>query len=179
MIVSKAAKRYARAFFKIAQEKKCLDKVTSDFASIVILLEDSAELNSFFKAPLISSENKKVALKALFSGRVHELTLELLIFLADKNRLEITQDTLLEFSDLSDALNNIQRVLISSAFELDKAQVESITKRLHEKLNKNIVAQVRVEPTLIGGFKVKVGDLVHDLSVATQLNKLKQNIVKA
>ncbi len=179
MIVSKAAKRYARAFFRIAQEKNSVEVIANDFAGIASVIEQSQELDSFLKAPLISSENRIKALKAMFESKIDKLSLEFLLFLERKNRLEITQDTLQEFAGLNDELQNIQRVSITSAFEMDKAQVESITKRLQEKLSKNIVAEVKIEPELIGGFKIKVGDQVSDLSIATQLDRLKQSIVKA
>ena len=179
MIVSKAAKRYARAFFDIAQEKNSIEVIANDFAGIAQAIEQSSELDSFLKAPLISSEKRVEALKAVFESKVDKLTFEFLLFLERKSRLEITQDTLAEFAELHDQLKNVQRVSISSAFEMDDAQIESITKRLQKKLNKNIVAEVKIDPELIGGFKVKVGDQVNDLSIATQLNRLKQSIVKA
>lgn len=179
MIVSKAAKRYARAFFDLAQEKGSTDIVADDFAGIAKAIEKSPELDSFLKAPLISTEKRVEALKAMFESRINKLSLEFLLFLERKSRLDITQDTLIEFAELHDVLKNVQRVSITSAFEMDNAQIESIKKRLQEKLNKNIVAEVKIEPELIGGFKVKVGDQVNDLSVATQLSRLKQSIVKA
>jgi len=179
MTVSKAAKRYARAFFGIAQEKNNVDVVAEDFAGIASAVEQSNELQSLLKAPFVSSERRVAALKAIFESKINKLSLEFLLFLEKKNRLDITQDTLQEFAGLNDELKNIQRVSITSAFEMDNAQVESITKHLQEKLNKNIVADVKVAPELIGGFKVKVGDQVSDLSIATQLDRLKQSIVKA
>jgi len=179
MIVSKAAKRYARAFFGIAQEKNSVEVIANDFAGIVSAIEQSNELDSFLKAPLISSEKRIEAIKAMFESKIDKLSLEFLLFLEKKNRLDITQDTLTELAGLNDELKNIQRVSITSAFEMDNAQVESITKHLQEKLNKNIVAEVKVAPELIGGFKVQVGDQVSDLSIATQLDRLKQSIVKA
>jgi F-type H+-transporting ATPase subunit delta len=179
MIISKAAKRYARAFFEIAQEKDCLDTVKDDFVAVDAAIEGSSELNSFLKAPLIASEKRIEVLKTLFTSRINKLSLEFLLFLERKSRLGITQDTVIEFAGLYDQLKDIQRVSISSAFEMESAQVEAIKKRLQEKLNKNIIAEVIVEPALIGGFKIKVGDQVHDLSIETQLKKLKQSIVKA
>ena len=179
MKVSKAAKRYARAFLGIAQEKNRVEAVANDFEGIVSAIEKSDDLQNFLGAPLISSEKRIAALKAMFESRIDKLSLEFLLFLERKNRLDITQDTLIEFAGLNDELKNIQRVSITSAFEMDKAQVESITKRLQEKLNKNIVAEVKIEPELIGGFKVKDGDQVSDLSIKTQLSRLKQSIVKA
>ena len=178
MVVSKAAKRYAKAFFEIAEEKGSLDAVAGDFGAIAAAIVQSGELNGFLKAPLISSEKRIEALKALFASKVNSLTLELLLFLERKGRLDITQDTLTEFAVLHDQFKNVQRISIISAFSMDDAQVSAITKRLEEKLNKNIVAEVAVEPGLIGGFKIKVGDQVHDLSVVTQLKKIKQSIVK-
>ena len=69
MIISKAAARYAKAFFDIAQEKSALEAVNSDFEALGAAIENSKELNRFLKAPLISSENRVAALKALFETK--------------------------------------------------------------------------------------------------------------
>ncbi len=180
MIASKAAYRYAVAFFDIAKDKGLTDEVANDFIGINQAIEKSEEFKNFLSAFLISSDRKVEALKSLFSGKINSLTLEFLLFLEKKGRLNITMATAKEFTKLHDKLHDVQRVELITAFEMDKLQVSSIEKRLEEKLNKKkIVAEVKVEPSLIGGFKVKVGDQVHDLSVATQLNKLKKSIVKA
>lgn len=179
MVISKAAKRYAKAFFAIAQESNSLEVVIADFQAVANVLEQSIELDSFLKAPLITSEKRKAVLKALFELKVDKLTLEFFYFLERKNRLDITKDVITEFVGLHDELMNVRRIVIISAFAMDKGQVDKIKSRLQEKLQKNIIAEVIVDSSLIGGFKVKVGDSVFDLSIETQLNKLKQSIVKA
>jgi F-type H+-transporting ATPase subunit delta len=156
-----------------------IDVVANDFVGIANAIEKSVEFKNFLNAFLISSDKKVMALKTLFSGKVNSLTLEFLLFLEKKGRLNTTLATINEFTKLHDNLKNVQRVVLVTAFEIDKIQLSSIEKRLEEKLNKKIVAEVKVEPSLIGGFKIKVGDQVCDLSVATQLNKLKMSIVKA
>ena len=70
MKISKAAARYAKAFFDIAQEKSALKVVTDDFEAIGAAIENSKELNRFLKAPLISSEKQVAALKALFESKI-------------------------------------------------------------------------------------------------------------
>ena len=179
MIISKAAARYAKAFFDIAQEKSALQAVADYFEAIGAVIEKSGEFDALLKAPLISSEKRVAALKALFEAKADKTTFEFLIFLESKGRLGILNDVISEFAKLNDRLNNVERISITSAFEMDADQVAAISNRLQEKLNKSIVAEVTVEPGLIGGFKVKVGDQVHDLSVVTQLNKVKQSVVKA
>ena len=179
MLTSKAAKRYAKAFFDIAQEKNSLEVVADDFTAVGAAIEASEELNSFLTAPLISSEKRVAVLKATLESRVNKLTFEFLIFLEKKGRLDITADVAAAFSDLYDEVKNVQRISITSAFEMADDQVEAVKSRLQLKLQKTIVAEVKVEPTLIGGFKVQVNDDVYDLSVETQLKKLKQSIIKA
>ena len=179
MLTSKAAKRYAKAFFEIAQEKSSVDAVAGDFTAIYAAIEQSEELNAFLKAPLISSEKRVAVLKAALEGKIETLTFEFLVFLVRKKRLDITADVAVEFSLLQDVAKGIQRISITSAFTMADDQVEAVKSRLQLKLNKTIVAEVKVEPTLIGGFKVQVNDNVYDLSVETQLKKLKQSIAKA
>ena len=101
------------------------------------------------------------------------------MFLERKGRLDIFTDVIYEFAKLNDRLNNVERISITSAFPMADEQVTAIKERLQQKLSKSIIAEVKVEPGLIGGFKVKVGDQVYDLSVVTQLDKIKQSVVKA
>jgi F-type H+-transporting ATPase subunit delta len=179
MKISKAAARYAKAFFAIAQEKSALKAVVDDFEAIGAAIENSKEFNSFLKAPLISSEKRVAALKALFEAKANKTTFEFLLFLVKKSRLDILADVISEFAKLNDRLNNVERISITSAFPMAADQVEAIKTRLQQKLSKGIVAEVKVEPGLIGGFKIKVGDQVYDLSIETQLKQLKQSVVKA
>ncbi|MCH2206307.1 MAG: ATP synthase F1 subunit delta [Lentisphaerales bacterium] len=179
MIISKAATRYAKAFFDIAQEKSALEAVNNDFEAIGAAIEKSGEFSDLLKAPLISSEKRVAALKALFEKKADKTTFEFLMFLEKKGRLDILADVIYEFAKLNDRLNNVERISITSAFPMADAQVSAIKERLQQKLSKSIVAEVKVEPGLIGGFKVKVGDQVYDLSVVTQLEKIKQSVVKA
>ena len=179
MLTSKAAKRYAKAFFDIAQEKSSVEAVAGDFIAVYAAIEQSEEFKAFLKAPLVSSEKRVALLKATLEGKVQALTFEFLEFLVRKNRLDIIDGVALEFSRLLDKVNNVQRISITSAFPMADAEVEAIKSRLQLKLNKTIVAEVKVEPTLIGGFKIQVNDDVYDLSVETQLKMLKQSIAKA
>jgi F-type H+-transporting ATPase subunit delta len=179
MKISKAATRYAKAFFDIAQEKSALEAVNNDFEAIGAAIENSKEFNAFLKAPLISSEKRVAALKALFETKIDKTSFEFLIFLVRKSRIDILADVISEFAKLNDRLNNVERISITSAFPMADDQVDAIKARLQQKLHKSFLAEVIVEPGLIGGFKIKVGDQVHDLSVEAQLNKLKQSVVKA
>ncbi len=158
MIVSKAAKRYAKAFFDLAQEKSALEAVVSDFEAIGAAIENSMEFNTFLKAPLISSEKRVAALKALFESKIDKTTFEFLIFLERKNRIDILSGVISEFAKLNDRLNNIERISITTAFPMADDQVAAIKAQLQKKLGKSILAEVVVEPGLIGGFKIKVGD---------------------
>ena len=89
MLTSKAAKRYAKAFFEIAQEKNSLETVAGDFTALYAAIEQSEELSSFLKAPLISSEKRVAVLKAALEGKIETLTFEFLVFLVRKKRLNI------------------------------------------------------------------------------------------
>ena len=84
MIISKAATRYAKAFFDIAQEKSALKAVSDDFEAIGAAIEKSGEFVSLLKAPLISSEKRVAALKALFEAKADKTTFEFLMFLEKK-----------------------------------------------------------------------------------------------
>lgn len=179
MLVSKAAKRYAKAFFDIAGEQSCLDEVRADFQALFSVVTESLELQNILQAPLVSTDKKTEVIKALFEGKVAKTTLDFLLFLARKKRSEIIADVATVFEELYCQKINKIKISITSAFEMETAQVDAICSRFKENLGKDIEADVMVDAALIGGFKVRVGDIVHDLSIKTQLTTLKQSIAKA
>lgn len=179
MAHSKAAQRYAKAIFDIATEKGALEVVKSDFEALNTAANESIEFQSFLQAPLLKSETRIEILKALFAEKLNALTFEYLLFLESQKRTEILGELAAAFLSRYEELNNIQNITVTSAFAMETTQLDSIKAKLNAKLNKEIVAEVNVDPELIGGFRVQVGDQVKDLTVKTQLAVLQASIVNA
>ncbi len=178
MTRSPVARRYARALFELAQEQGQLDVVQADLAEI------ARHAGSPALAPLLhphglTSEIRVRAWRELLHNRAHALTLRFVLFLADKGRAGLLVDVIRAFEDLCYEARGIQPVEIVSARALPDEQVRGIIDRMSVRLNRTLHASTRVDPSLLGGFQVRVRDTIYDFSVNHQLDKLHRSLLTA
>lgn len=174
MSVYRIAYRYALSFLSSGEEKGILDRLYKDAELIYETLQTSKELRAVLKNPVIKLKDKKEILSALFSSKINAKTLEFLNFILDKKRDEILPEIFREFLNLRDNREKILRTKIISAVEMGEPSKKEIEIRLNKKFDRKIVASYSSDTSLIGGFVVKVKDLVIDASVKHQLEKLRK-----
>ena len=177
--MSKAAKRYARAFFQLASEQQELDAARNDLLSLRRLCSDSDDFHSFIKNPVLPEEQRTSILHALLDGKAHPTTLRFLRFLASKNRLAELEPICDTFEQFYCEQNNLLKVVITSASVLTPEQTDSIRQRLETRFGKTVETEAELDPTLLGGFKVKVGDTIHDYSIQAQLQRFREQLINA
>lgn len=172
-MVSKAARRYAKALLQSALEKDKLGKVKKDIRFIYETVEDSNDLRIFLKSPIIKSEDKLKALSDIFGKHISNETMDLLRLLSEKRREKLLKDICTGFLELYSEHMGIIRVDVVSAFELDTKQKEALQDELVERTGKKVEMDITVNPNLIGGLVVKIGDTVIDGSVKHKIRMLK------
>ncbi len=172
------ATRYANALLEASEEKNTFDAVAKDMELIFNTFDSSKELRVAISNPILSEEKKINILREIFGGKVSSDSLEFLFFVVKKGRDEVMFDILKRFMELRDDKMNIVKVLITSAFELNEKQKSEIKSKLTGYLQKDVRMQYKVNPTLIGGFTVRVGDTVLDASVVHQLELLRNKFLK-
>lgn len=172
-MVSKAARRYAKALLQSALEQNMLGVVKEDIQFINETLEDSNELKVFLKSPIIKSEDKQKALSSIFKKHISKETMSLLQLLSEKRRENLLKDICAGFIQLYNEHQGIIRVEVVSAYELDSRQKKALEEELVEKTGKKIQMDVTVNNNLIGGLIVKIGDTVIDGSVKHKIRMLK------
>ncbi len=172
------ATRYANALLEASEEKNTFVSVAKDMELIFNTFDASKELRVAISNPILTEEKKIEILHEIFSGKVGKDSLDFLFFIIKKGRNEVLFDILKRFIELKDEKLNIVKVLITSAFELDEKQKAEIKRKLAEYLKKDVRMQYKVNPSLIGGFTVRVGDTVLDASVVHQLELLRDKFLK-
>lgn len=175
--MNRVAKRYTKALFELAQEKSILPQIEKDMQLIGQIIDDSPEFREFLSNPLIAEGEKQHIIKELLGKRVHELTLEFLQLLAQKRRIAILPAVVEQFRRMLLDYQNILEGELISAVPLEKKQFEAIKKRLEEMLGQTVLLQPKVQPEIIGGFVVRVEDMVIDNSIRLQLQKLREKLV--
>ena len=169
---------YARSLFEVAQEQKKLDKVRDQLGEFTDALDETRELQVFFFSPYFSTPEKKDGLKKTVSGTedILENFLELLI---EKHRMPVIFRVRREFDRLWEQENKLLPVEVTSAIELDPKTVKQIGDRIGEQTGQKVELSAKVEPDILGGIVVRVGNSIIDASIRARLEQLRKQVAKA
>ena len=174
-----AARRYARALFGLAREVGEVDAVRGELASMANVLDESAELRVALFRPLHPAAQRKDALAALVERLGAGGTLRnFLQFLIDQRRLIDFATIQAEYERLADEASGRLRAEVISASPLAEPQVERLREVLARQSGRDVAVEVTLDDSLLGGVVAKVGDLVFDGSLRTQLRQLRANLTK-
>ncbi|RQD55516.1 ATP synthase F1 subunit delta [Desulfonatronovibrio magnus] len=179
MIGNIVARRYARALFALGQKQgdKELKAYGEDMTKIVSALEGAPELLRIFKNPIFNADEKKGILKQLLAKlKPGQVVGNFCYLLADKGRLDCLPEIQVYYSKLLDESQGIVRGEIVTAIKLADNMKQEIVGKLEKQSGRKVVLDYEVEPEILGGIKLKVGDKVLDASIRAQLQILKENI---
>jgi F-type H+-transporting ATPase subunit delta len=171
--MSRAAIRYAKAILEIAISSKNAVKVNDDMLSIVTSIAGSSELVDFLSSPIISSEVKMNALSEVFAT-VQSETKSLFRLLHENKRFDILADIAKQFNSLFDEMNNVEVAKVTTAFPITADLESKVLAKLATISDKKITIENIVDPKIIGGFILRIGDKQYNASVANRLQELKR-----
>jgi F-type H+-transporting ATPase subunit delta len=174
---ARLARVYAEALLALAQAENKADEIGDDLNTAVVdVVGKNPAVAAFLDNPAITAKTKMPVLGAAF-GSASDLFQKFLHVLAQNNRLGLLRDVHAAFQAIRDRQAGRVRVLVRTAKPLDDGQKGELTATLAGKLNKEPVLTVRVEPQLLGGLIVQVGDRVYDSSVRTRLDTLRNTLM--
>jgi F-type H+-transporting ATPase subunit delta len=168
------ANRYAKSLIDLAQERKILEEVKTDMVFFVDTLRANHELQAVLRNPIVAHLKKVKILEAVFGGKVNKATESFFKIMINKSRGEVLYATAREFVNQYNVIKHIVKATVISATPLSAENKKSIVKELEASVGGNIALQTQVDPALIGGFVLKVGDLQVDTSISNSLAKLKK-----
>lgn len=178
MSTSRVARRYAEALLGAAVEARTDERIAADLDAIDATLRHSRELVAVLKSPVIKRELKQSALKAIFGGTADPLTMAFLEFLAEKGREAALADVIVAFRRLRDERLGIMTVDVEAATDLTPDQQTALRQRLESLTRKNIRFAIRIDRSLKGGFRARVGDTVYDGTLRRQLEILRRRFAE-
>ncbi|WP_396172896.1 ATP synthase F1 subunit delta [Flavobacterium sp.] len=173
MGMSRAAIRYAKAILEISLSNGNAVNVNEDMLSIVTSIAGSAELIDFLSSPIISSEVKMNALSEVFVT-VQSETKSLFRLLHDNKRFEILAQVALQYNTLFDQMNNVEVAKVTTAFPITADLESKVLAKIATISDKKITIENIVDPKIIGGFILRIGDKQYNASVANGLQELKR-----
>jgi F-type H+-transporting ATPase subunit delta len=174
---SKVARRYAKALLDFAIEKGKLEEVRADMRAIAKTCRDSRELVSFLKSPVVKVDDKVNVIERLFRGKIQNITGEFLTVVARKKRERVIPDIAHAFAELYREHHGILLAEITSAVPLTEAE-RTKARKFVGQLSSNVELKEKINPAIIGGFIIKVGDRQYDESIASRLTCLRTEFLK-
>lgn len=173
------AQRYAQALLDFSRDLLKSDQVEQDLRFLGRFIKDSPEFSGWVADQLIPADHRKGALREVFKDKISQPAFIFLMFLEEKKRFAYLPLICREFQTLYLKLKNTLRADITSGVPLDNGQRAGLEKRLKEKIKKELKAEYGVDRSLLGGFKVKIGDIVYNNSIRYQLEKLKRELLQS
>ena len=174
---SKISVRYAKAFFEFASEKGLVDKVIADVKLLSKSLNEIAELAEVFQSPIVKPSSKKSFVSALMKGKISQDTIDFLNLVIDNGREMFTQDILRNVLDIYRKTQGITAVTLTSAAPLSKKQEQAVVDLVKKQKNTEVELQTKVDPSLMGGFILRVEDEQYDASVSSRLKQIRKELI--
>ena len=176
---SAAARRYARALFSIAQEDGSVEPVRGELARMATLLDENSELRNALFRPLHPVKERRAVLREVCSRVGSSAAVKnFLMFLVDQRRLVDFTSIRAEYERLSDEAAGRVRAEVIAASDLPEAQRERLRSALARRTGRQIDLVVKIDPDLIGGAIAKVGGVIFDGSLRTQLSQLRETLTR-
>ena len=173
-IVSGMAGRYATALFELALEEKALDAVNADLDRFDALLQESPELVRLVRSPVFSSEEQERALKAVLGkAKIGGIAGNFLQLVTAKRRLFAVGEMTRAFRALLARHRGETRAEVVVAEPLPEKHLDALKAALAGAGGKNLKLDVKVDPSILGGLKVKLGSRMIDASLKTKLNSIR------
>jgi F-type H+-transporting ATPase subunit delta len=169
---------YARSLFEVAKERGSLDGVREQLGQFSDALDETRELSTFFFSPYFSTPEKKDGLGKALVG-IDETLQNFLELLVEKHRMPAIHRIRREYDRLWERENQLLPVTITSAIELDAATVKGIGKAIGDQTGRKVQVTAQVDPDVLGGIVLRVGNSILDASIRNRLESLRKQVAKA
>ena len=171
--MSRAAIRYAKAILETAVSSGKANQVNEDMKSIIAAIDSSTDLKDFLASPIITSEVKMKALSEVFSS-VQAETKSLFRLLQENKRFEILEAIATQYNAQFDEMNGVEVAKVTTAFPITAELEAQILAKAGTISTKKLTIQNTVDPSIIGGFILRIGDKQYNASVSNRLQELKR-----
>ena len=171
------AEVYARALFDVALDRDILDEIHEQLGQFADAINENADLRRFFFSPYFSTEEKKQALKRAVTG-AEEPFMNFLEALLERHRTPVLFRIRARFDRLWEEEHKLLPVHVTSALELDEKTVKEIGESIGEQVGREVELSSTVDPDIIGGLVLRVGNFVLDASIRNRLEQLRKQVAE-
>lgn len=168
---SGVAKRYARALFEVAKERGLIDQIETELKDIVAAVDQNLELNKILTHKQIARESKEQLLKDLFGAHVAAETINFLNVLIENGREIELGEIAAAYVAMANEVRGIADAIVTTAKPLGEDEVNELAEQFGKQVNKTLRVQTVVDPAIIGGVVVRIGDRLYDGSIKRKLEQ--------
>lgn len=170
------AKRYARALFELAKDRNEIAKVEAELQVIVSVLRENADLRKLLEHPNLDSNVKHSMLSSLFGSVISEAVSNTLKLLVDRRREDILPDLLNDYVRIAEQELGIATAVVTTPLPLTDHEEKEIADHFGKLTGKQIRMERKVDPSLLGGMTVRIGDRLYDGSLSGRLSRLEKSL---
>jgi ATP synthase F1 delta subunit len=172
------AEVYARALFEVAQEQDKLDEIHEQLGEFADAVAENLDMARFFFSPYFSTEDKKDALHKAVDGADPAMT-NFLEALIERHRMPVIFRIRSRFDELWEDERKLLPVEVTSAVELDKETIAGIGESIGKQVDRKVELSSRVDPEILGGVILRVGNFILDASIRNRLEQLRKQVARA
>jgi len=179
LINKKIARRYAKALMNIGQQDGKYERYWEELDAFTSLFQGEEELREVLINPTFGIPRRQAIIKEIGNRLgLSPITTNFLHILVDKNRMRYLPDIASIYQELVDEAAGRARVLLVTAYDLSEDKLQELTQGLEGLVGKKVIMEVERNPSLIGGVVAKIGGMIYDGSVKTQLERFKETLAK-
>lgn len=172
------ANRYAYALFQLAEEKNMIEVVSKELQVMKEVSEAAPDFTKFLRHPKVTVAQKRECIQKGFGQAVSEASLHTFFLLIDRKRIDILIPMINKFQALAYEAQDMAEALVYSAQPLTEQEQQQIATIFAKKVGKSkLVVKNVVNPELIGGIKIRIGDRIYDGSVKAQLERMERQLI--
>ncbi|GGA68196.1 ATP synthase subunit delta [Flavobacterium palustre] len=175
MAGTRAAIRYAKAILSMADSIGVANEINNDMVLIASTIKSNSELNTFIQSPTISVDVKENALLEVFAN-VNGVTKGFFHLLFENKRFEILEAIAVAYSELFDEANGLEVAVVTTAIPMDAGLEAKVLAKIESLSDKKVTIKNVVDPAIIGGFILRIGDKQYNASIANRLQVLKREL---
>ncbi|SHI60106.1 ATP synthase F1 subcomplex delta subunit [Geosporobacter subterraneus DSM 17957] len=173
-----AARTYAQALFEVALEVNRIDDFEKELNFVLQTFEQHPDFYEIFKTPQIGNEEKKSIIENVFKGRLTDEMMNFLKILLDKRRTGVLEYIAKEYHKLANEHNNVVEAVAVTTVPLKSEEQAKLVAKLTVVTGKRVYLKNQIDPAIIGGMLVRIGDQVIDGTIQSRLNKLQEDLAQ-
>lgn len=169
-------RRYALALYEVADKNGKIEEYIKELKDVANLIKSNKEFSEVVRHPEITTAKKKKIFKEVFQGQIDEYLMSFLLILIEKDRILYLEQKIKQMEKIHRQRQNIVVAHVKTVIALNENEKDILTRKLHDKYNKNILLKTEIDKDLIGGIYIRVGDDVIDGSIKNKFEELKKEI---